>query len=81
MKFWMNLLRGEWGFVEQPKTGFEETEVELAISFDSPTIRGRRILTRDGGIALILGRREFVAMFNHLEKEALSLDFSPLAPV
>lgn len=81
MKFWLSLLRGEWGFVEQPKAGVEGTEVELAIAPESPSIRGRRIHTADGGIALVLGRKEFVAMFDHLEKESLPLSFNPLAPI
>lgn len=38
MKCWMNVLRGEWGFVENPEVGWRAEMGEAALEEDDPWV-------------------------------------------
>jgi hypothetical protein len=80
MKYWVNVLRGEWGFVEGPESVGESEEGEVALDRGGPTVIGQPVASIDGSVAWLLDKDSFLTAVDYLEDHAYPLAFSTVAP-
>jgi hypothetical protein len=80
MNYWMNVLRGEWGFVENPKAAVEDEPEEETLMVDAPGITGRLVSSSDGTVAYLVNKAAFLVAFDYFEHHAQPLAFSPMSP-
>lgn len=83
MTFWMNLLRGEWGSVENEQSLSKASGSQdlFRLSPAGASNAGRMIPARDGSITYLLDRETFLVTFESLELYSTPLAYSPVAPV
>lgn len=82
MTYWMNVIRGEWGFVENPKAQEDKESAldNLTLACEGGPAAARPITSQDGSVAWLLDRDSFLALFDHLEHQACILAYSPVSP-
>jgi hypothetical protein len=80
MRYWMNVLRGEWGFVENPKTVGESEGGQVALAEEGPRVTGQPVSSIDSSVAWLLDRDSFLTAVDYLEHHAYPLAFSAVAP-
>jgi hypothetical protein len=80
MKYWMNVLRGEWGFVENPKSVGESEGSEVGLEMEGPRLTGHPVASIDGSVAWVLDKDSFLTAVDYLEEHAYPLAFSTVAP-
>jgi hypothetical protein len=80
MKYWMNVVRGEWGFVENPKAIGESEAGEVRLDEEGPRMTGQPVPSTDGSVAWLLDKDSFLTAVDYLEDHAYPLAFSTVAP-
>jgi hypothetical protein len=80
MKYWMNVLRGEWGFVQSSKLVGESKEGEVALDNEGPRVIGQPVPSCDGTVAWLLDKDSFLTAVDYLEHHAYPLALSTVAP-
>jgi hypothetical protein len=80
MKYWMNVPRGEWGFVEGPESVGEPEGGEIALDNEGPRVTGQPVPSIDGSVAWLLDKESFLTAVDYLEDHAYPLAFSTVAP-
>jgi hypothetical protein len=80
MRYWMDVLRGEWGVVENPYSVMEPQSKERVPEGDNLREIGQPVASIDTSLAWILSKERFLAAFDYLEHHACWLTFSSVSP-
>jgi hypothetical protein len=82
MTYWLNVLRGEWGSVENEQSLAKASGSQdmFRLSSAGASNAGRLIPARDGSMTYLLDRETFLVTFESLELYARPLAYSPVTP-